>query len=102
VYYEDYAKVFQNDLNKNETFLKVCVHICAIMQCCIRNWVIECLLNLSVLTKCGTRLVFAAAFVGFRLQWTAGLSGQCDWSVSFGLLACVHTRVIKYGLHYQL
>jgi hypothetical protein len=36
LYYEDYAKIFQNSLLRNETvFVKGYIHIGMLMQCCI-------------------------------------------------------------------
>jgi len=94
--------------------LKGCVHVCIIMQCFIGNWVIGSWLNTSLLTKWGTRLVFATACIGFWLWVRACLCGLCDWSrlvclrVSALLSSCIdfitsyksHTTFSQCCLYY--
>ena len=70
------------------------------MQCSIGNWVIGCWLNTTVLTKWGTRLVFATICIWFWLWASTGLCDLCDWSRL--VCACVCTLVVTYWLHYQL
>jgi len=94
--------------------VKGCVHVCIKMQCCFGNWVIGYSLYTSVLTKWGTRLVFATTCIGFWLWASAGLCGLCDWSrlvclrVSAPLSSCTdfltsyksHTTFSQCRLYY--